>query len=689
MKGVAPMERRSSRIGGRVLVLALACGLGGSPVFGTLLPFYEGPVVLDELRATIDASGGTPATVTVDYTLRNTSGARTTVEIDRLPSSAIEVDGVPYPAGTVAVVMFSAGQTRQVTQQYVTAVHSSGPGFSGTATRGIRFNPLLLLDGAPSAERIGTYEIVADLPFGSSAPTQENKRHTATGSGVAGRVIEWSFSDVYHSTLYFEYSAFNFVVTLVPAYEVLDNTFLRMDLLVENQGPGPLFDVTLTSDFEPLLFDPESPQQEFTLEGLPGPGEPPDGPPTDDERWVWRHVIPLLEPHLPEVVTLELNVVGPIPDELTLSPFVALAGGSGLGATPPLTLFNSQCGNGVCNEVESYLSCPEDCRYYSDPDGDGVEDFEEPDDDRDGDPDATDCAPLDPRIHNGAAETCDGVDNDCDGVVDDYVRRTGSDVGECRSGLARCGQAAWDDPPQPGVGPTPEVLDGLDNDCDGAVDDDPDDVDQDGHPDAEDNCFSTPNDQSDADQDGVGDACDNCLTRANPDQWDSDGDTLGDACDNCPRDYNPEQDPAACAPPGPDGDGDFYPDAFDNCPSVNNPEQEDDDLDGVGSACDNCPQHPNPDQDALPFPHPVRALDKGTLGWSQPEDIEFVRGRLDGLPDYSFFDNGSLPAAVTLDISGDSPGAGSGVYYLVKLPTPCGTWQTKLGAEPGRDALLP
>lgn len=83
----------------------------------------------------------------------------------------------------------------------------------------------------------------------------------------------------------------------------------------------------------------------------------------------------------------------------------------------------------------------------------------------------------------------------------------------------------------------------------------------------------TPN-QTDSDDDGIPDACDNCPTIANNDQSDSDGDGIGDVCDDCPNVNS-----------GLDSDGDCVADDVDNCPLTFNPDQEDIDGDGLGDSC--------------------------------------------------------------------------------------------------------
>jgi hypothetical protein len=54
-----------------------------------------------------------------------------------------------------------------------------------------------------------------------------------------------------------------------------------------------------------------------------------------------------------------------------------------------------------------------------DSDGDGSGDACDSDDDGDGVPDASDCKPLNRAIYPGAKEICNGIDDNCDGQVDE------------------------------------------------------------------------------------------------------------------------------------------------------------------------------------------------------------------------------------------------------------------------------
>ena len=70
-------------------------------------------------------------------------------------------------------------------------------------------------------------------------------------------------------------------------------------------------------------------------------------------------------------------------------------------------------------------------------------------------------------------ETCDGVDNDCDGAVDDGIPGTGGAcstgaLGVCAAGTISCKNNSIDC--YSDVDASPEICDGLDNDCDGQND---------------------------------------------------------------------------------------------------------------------------------------------------------------------------------------------------------------------------
>ena len=128
------------------------------------------------------------------------------------------------------------------------------------------------------------------------------------------------------------------------------------------------------------------------------------------------------------------------------------------------------------------------CRTADKPDADsaGLGADLPADDDGDGYDDTEDCDDADASTNPGATEVCDGVDNDCDGAVDEGVMDTwyadadadgygdpGAATDACDAPPGHAPTATDCDDTDPAVYPSAaERCDGVDNDCDGDVDED-------------------------------------------------------------------------------------------------------------------------------------------------------------------------------------------------------------------------
>jgi hypothetical protein len=327
----------------------------------------------------------------------------------------------------------------------------------------------------------------------------------------------------------------------------------------------------------------------------------------------------------------------------------------------------------TCDGVDQ--DCSGSSNESPDVDADGW-DACDPTDVFDGDGLPEDCATLDPAVNPGAVEiVCDGIDQDCDGFEDDAPDVDGDGFDICLSADAGDLDGFPPDCDDTDIDIWPgalELIDGIDQDCDGIADEGTTAYDDDGDGFCESACTdgSSPGDCDDSNSvvypnapeviDGLDNDCDGLIDDGTS-VADDDGDGFAEVAGDC-DDTDPLVYPAA---PEDGGAGDDLGDGIDNdCDGFidEGTLSYDDDLDGwcevactdgsLAGDCDDTSFLVNPGQDEQCADGIDNDCD-GTIDLPDNDDDGFVDG-LCGGDDCDDLDPTVFPGAVELFDTADN-----------------------------------
>ncbi len=262
--------------------------------------------------------------------------------------------------------------------------------------------------------------------------------------------------------------------------------------------------------------------------------------------------------------------------------------------------------NGIDDDCDGEIDEDPTTTWYADADGDGYGNASFTVDSCDPGEgwvdDATDCDDTEATTHPDAEEACNGVDDDCDGEIDEdipamwYADADGDGFGnpaftseECDPGSGWVVDGTDCDDTNAATHPdADEACDGIDNDCDGAIDDDDDDA------------VDPTTWYLDGDGDGYGLDSDTAIACDQPRGYAA----LGGDCDDSDTAFNPGAMEADCADPADyncdgsvgfedaDADGWAACEECDDTDAANFP-GADERCDGVDNDCDGSVDEPD------------------------------------------------------------------------------------------------